>query len=146
LFSLDRKARVEVPTYIRNHEALLNVFGYWPSFHDANVLAYVGPTATRQTVDLGLHTSEMTSEVDAKGYFVLREHVLVTFRFSNVHDSALERFDSGNILFATNISHDSDAPSLRVELDSVMDLSGSFAARSAEVLSVLPCTSEAKAI
>src|SRR5438067_12714001 len=73
---------MEPPTFLDKHQALLDFFGYWPSFRDANVLSYVGPAPGRSTVDLTLHTWEMTSEVDAKGYFVLRKHVLVAFHFA----------------------------------------------------------------
>ena len=109
-------------------------------------MAYTAPTAGRQTVDLTLHTWEMTSEVDAKGYYVLRKHVLVTFRFAGVRDACLERFDSGNILFGMNITRAGDADSFHVELDSVMDMSGDFSATSGEIVSVVPCTSDGKAI
>ena len=137
---------MEAPTFIRNHQALLDHFSYWPSFHDANVISYTGPTADRQTVDLVLHTWEMTSEVDTKGYYVLQKHALVTFRFAGVHAVSLERFDSGNILFGLNITRATDADSFHVELDSVMDMSGDFSATAGEVVSVAPCTSEGKAI
>ena len=137
---------MEVPSFLGNHQALIDHFGYWPSFHDANVLSYTAPTAERQTVDLTLHTWEMTSEVDAKGYFVLQKHVLVAFHFAGVHDVSLQRFDSGNILFGMDITRDGAASSFHVELDSVMDMSGSFAATSGEIVSVLPCTSDGKAI
>ncbi len=137
---------MEAPTFISNYQTLLDHFGYWPSFHDANVIFYAGPTADRPTVDLVLHTWEMTSEVDAKGYYVLRKHALVTFRFAGVHDASLERFDSGNILFGMEITRAGNTDSFHVELDSVMDMSGDFSATSGEVLSVVQCTSDAKAI
>jgi len=137
---------VEAPTFLRNYEALFDHFGYWPSFHDANVMSYTGPSGEHPTVDLVLHTWEMTSEVDAKGYCVLRKHVLVTFRFASVRDACLERFDSGNILFGMNITRAGNADSFHVELDSVMDMSGDFSATSGEIVSVVPCTSDGKAI
>ena len=137
---------MDAPNFLSNYRALLDHFGYWPSFHDANVISYAGPTAERATVDLTLHTWEMTSEVDAKGYYVSRKHALVGFRFSGVHDASLESFDSGNILFGMEITRADDADSFHVELDSVMDMSGDFYAASGEVLSVALCTSDGKAI
>jgi hypothetical protein len=137
---------VEAPTFLGNYQTLLNYFGYWPSFHDANVMSFTGPTAELQTCDLVLHTFEMTSEVDAKGYYVRHKHVLVTFHFAGVHDAALERFDSGNILFGMDITRPDAAGSFRVELNSVMDMSGDFSAASGEIISVVPCTSDGKAI
>src|SRR4051812_35487825 len=109
-------------------------------------MSFTGPTAELQAVDLVLHTFEMTSEVDAKGYYVLHKHVLVTFHFAGVHDAALQRFDSGNILFGMNITRPDGAGCFHVELDSVMDMSGDFSATSGEIVSVAPCTSDGKAI
>jgi hypothetical protein len=137
---------MEAPTFLDNYQALLDHFGYWPSFHDANVMSYTGPTSESQTVDLVLHTFEMTSEVDAKGFYVLHKHVLVTLHFAGVHDASLERFDSGNILFGLDITRPGDKSSFRVALDSVMDMSGDFSAASAAIVSVVPCTSDGKAI
>jgi Immunity protein 50 len=137
---------VEAPTFVSNYQALLDHFGYWPSFHDANVISYAGPTAERQTVDLVLHAWETTSEVDPQGYYIMQKNVLVTFRFAGVHSARLERFDSGNILFGMSITRSGDADSFHVELDSVMDMSGDFSASSGEIASVVPCTSDGKAI
>ena len=133
---------MDVPTYIRNHEAVVSFFGGWPSFHDANVPAY---EAGADTISLTLHTWLMTDEVDAKGSFVLRNHALVSFRFGSLYDVQMDAFRSDNILFGLEISRGSDAASFHVELDSVMDMSGTFSARSGEVVSVIPCTSNGKA-
>jgi hypothetical protein len=131
---------MEVPTFIRNYQAVIDHFGYWPSFHDANVMSYTGPAPGRDTVDLVVHTWEMTPEVDSKGYYVLRKHVLITFRFTGVHHASLDDFDSGNILFGMAITRPESDVSIRVELDSVMDMSGAFSAESAEIVSVVPAT------
>jgi len=45
---------MEAATFLGNYQALLDHFGYWPSFHDANVISYTGPTAGSQTVDFAL--------------------------------------------------------------------------------------------
>ena len=34
---------MDVPTYILNHKAVVEFFGRWPSFHDAEVPAYEAP-------------------------------------------------------------------------------------------------------
>ncbi len=44
-----------VPTYLRNHEAVLNAFGYWPDFHDARVLGFRYREGTGSRVELDLH-------------------------------------------------------------------------------------------
>jgi len=134
---------MDVPTFIKNHQRVVDFFGRWPSFHDANVPAYeMG--ADHESLSLTLHTWLMTDQVDAKGFFVLRNHALVSFRFGGLRDVVMDAVRSGNILFGMEISQNSDATSFHVELDSVMDMSGSFSARSGEVVSVIPCTSDGK--
>jgi hypothetical protein len=86
----------------------------------------------------------MTDEVDAKGYFVLRNHALVSFRFGGLHNVKMDSFASGNILFGLEFFPSRDLSSIRVELDSVMDMSGSFSARSGEIVSIMPYTSDGK--
>jgi len=134
---------MDVPAYIRNHQAVVDFFDRWPSFHDANVVAYELGTEP-DSISLTLHTWLMTDEVDAKGYFVLRNHALVAFRFGGLHDVQMDAFRSDNILFGMEISPRSDSPSFHVELDSVMDMSGSFSAHSGEVVSVVPCKPDGK--
>jgi hypothetical protein len=137
---------MDVPTFLDDHQTVLEFFGYWPSFHDANVISYTAPTTENQEVTLTLHTWEMTSDVDAKGYFVLRKHALISFHFTGVQDASLDRFDSGNILFGMNITRGANNSSFQVELDSVMDMSGSFTASIGEVVSLVQCTHDGKAI
>ena len=132
---------MNVPTYILNHEAVVSFFGRWPSFHDANVLAY---ELGADSISVTLHTWHMTDEVDAKGYFVLRNHALVSFRFDGLCEVQMDAFGSGNILSGLEISPCSAPASFHVELDSVMDMSGSFSAGSGEVVSVIPCTFDGK--
>ena len=132
---------MDVPTYIRNHEAVVDYFDCWPSFHDANVVAY---ELGSDSISLTLHTWLMTDELDPKGYFVLRNHALVEFRFGSLHDLQMDTFGPGNILSGLEMSQSNPA-SFHVELGSVMDMSGSFSARSGEVVSVIPCTSDGRA-
>ena len=134
---------MDVPAYIRNHEAVLECFGRWPSFHDANVVAY---QLSDDVITLTLHTWLLTNELDAKGYFVLTNHGLVSFRFDGLHDVQMETFRSQNILFGLQFSRCPPPASFRVELDSVMDMSGAFSARSGEVVFVTPCTEDGIAV
>jgi hypothetical protein len=93
-----------------------------------------------------LHTWLMTNELDAKSYFVLTNHGLVSFRFDGLHDVQMEAFRAENILVGLELSRCSLPASFRVELDSVMDMSGAFSARSGEVVSVAPCSEDGKVI
>jgi len=132
---------MEVPTYIRNHEAVVSFFGRWPLFHDAVVLAY---EKEADSISFTLHSWLMTDQVDEKGYFILRNHALISFRFGGLHDVQMDAFGSGNILFGLEFSPCSAPALFHVQLDSVMGMSGTFSASSGEVVSVIPCTSDGK--
>jgi len=133
---------MDVPTYILNHKAVIDFYGRWPSFHDANVLAYAAPESETGSLSFTVHTWLTTDKADANGYLVLQNHALVSFRFDGIHDAKMNSFASGNILYGIEFFRGSDLSSFRVELDSVMDMSGSFSARSGEVVSIIPCTSD----
>ena len=63
-------------------EKVVEWFGYWPTFHDAEVLSIKLDRSGGSNVSI--HAFERTSEVDSRGYFPLWKHVIVTF--------AMERF------------------------------------------------------
>jgi hypothetical protein len=132
---------------IGNSEALTRIFGRWPLFHDAEVLSisldregqypYYGPT-----LDMAIHVFEMTSEVDDRGYYVLRHHTLVRFRFHQVVEVALEGFNHQNDLYGLNIIDISERQMewvrFGVKLDSSFGVGAAFHCRAVTVLSVEP--------
>lgn len=132
------------PDYITNHGAVIAFYGRWPSFHDAQVPAYKKPTADDPSLSLTLHTWRMTEQVDPKGYFVLKDHSLVSFGFDGIFDADMDSFQPGNILFGMSFLRFDDSASFRVELDSVMDMSGAFSASSGRVVSIIPCDPNGK--
>jgi hypothetical protein len=76
-------------------------FGYWPKFHDAEVIR---PHLDRTDASaLVLHTWEMTEEVDEKGFYVLRKHIVVEFVMKEVVGLRLDGFSHQNVLFGLTI-------------------------------------------
>ena len=69
-------------------ELLTEVFGRWPSFHDAEVvrlsLERREPYGAGPDLVADVYAFEMTEKVGPDGAYVLRNQVLVTFRFSGV--------------------------------------------------------------
>src|SRR5690242_8169929 len=141
---------ISAPPYLRNAESVVKAFGYWPSFHDAPVVAFHHDHGGGGTVEFTLHGWEMTPEVDERGYLKLIKHHLVRFRFGEISDTDLERFTSmGNILFELRFSTPEESEhsgKFRVDLDSAIggNLCGSFSVRSGEVLEVIPCNAEGR--
>jgi len=77
-------------------QALIEWFGRRPSFHDAEILSVSLDRA--RTSCIRLHTWDLTSEVDAKGYYVLKNHVVVWFLLEGVSDLELAGFSHQNVI------------------------------------------------
>src|SRR6266550_5444997 len=86
---------------IEHSDKLTGIFGRWPSFHDAEVLRLAldrtGPEGP--TLDVQIHVFAATSEVDSTGHYVLKNHTLVTLRFTEVAVENLQWFNKQNVLF-----------------------------------------------
>jgi Immunity protein 50 len=110
-------------------EALVEWFGNWPNFHDAEVLSIaVNQTGTSC---VRVHTWEMTPEVDAKGFHVLRKHVVVSFFLDGLKDEQLDGFIFPNILFELTVTKTSEG--LRLLMDSVYGIEGILTAKAIRV-------------
>jgi hypothetical protein len=132
---------------VEGSQKLEEIFGEWPSFHDAEVLditldreahgAVRGPT-----VRFTVHAFQMTDEVDSRGYYVLRNHVLVRFALYSTEVLHLEGFNLQNVLFGLHVSKPAEpaAPDLAVQVDlkSSYGVAASFQCARAEVASVEP--------
>ena len=131
------------PTYLRNHEAVLAVFGCWPSFHDAPLLS-LEHVPTAGSVDLLIHAFEMMRETDERGYFLTTKHHLIRFKFLGASEPDFSQFDVPNTLFDFVFSPPSDFDAtgrFHVQLNSVTggDCFARFAAESGEVASIKAC-------
>lgn len=129
-------------------ERLTSVFGYWPSFHDAEVIwlrmdrrsfaVGGGPS-----VEAMLHTFEITSDVGPDDCYVLRNHVLVHFRFRDVVELQLAGFNHQNALFGLTVTdlRERQLEHIHFEVDfqSAFGVGASFQCHEIEVLSVEPC-------
>lgn len=128
---------------------LVAVFGYWPSFHDAEVLWMrldrrphgegYGPT-----LEALVHAFEMTNEVSTDGYYILRHHVLVHLLFREVVDLRLEGFNNQNALMGLTLSdlrgRQFERVVWEVRFDSAHGVDASFQCHSVEVVRVAPCS------
>jgi Immunity protein 50 len=83
-------------------DALFEWFGRAPLFHDAYLLEI--SLSTKRSSVMRLHTWEMTDRTDAKGYFILEKHVVVTVTFSEVMNIALSDFNLKGIVDRMHIT------------------------------------------
>ena len=89
----------------------------------------------------------MTDEVDAAGYFVLRNNVLVHLRFAGVENLKLDDFNQQNALFELTISKEEGAGrAFRVVFDASWGVGAEFSCDAVAVLSVQPCNKEGRGL
>ena len=105
-------------------QELYDWFGYWPAFHDAEVLRF--QLNLKAPCHLSLHTWEMTSRVDERGFYELTKHVVVDFTLTNV--SALNFVDPWERSILLDLTIERTGAGFRLDLSSSYGLSGSLEA------------------
>jgi hypothetical protein len=134
---------------IKNKEGLIDIFGRWPSFHDAEILSIYldrdgkgGPF-----LEAKIHLFEMTNQVDAKGCFVQKHHTLVTFRFARVVMGEVKWFNHQNVIACMSIDgvepEQNDGCSFKVSIESSYGCEASFGCEEVIVTNVEPFKSAA---
>jgi hypothetical protein len=131
---------------IQGSELLTSVFGLWPSFHDAEVvrMELVRGVPFEEGPDLrtDVHAFEITKDVGPDGHFVLRHHVLVSFRFRGIDQLRIEGWNNQNALTdlqITDIRSDQlDVLTYEVSFDGSWGVHAEFLCRSVEIESVRP--------
>lgn len=129
---------------IEDADRILRIFGDWPSFHDAEVLRLTLDRAGPQgpSLDLVIHAFEMTPDVDPSGFYVLKNHTLVTLRFIGVALESLGGFNHQNVLSDLAITpldpEEHDGRRVGVTMHSSYGLEGSFECSSCLVADVEP--------
>jgi hypothetical protein len=128
---------------IQNAELIERIFGRWPSFHDAEIhsILLTRDCKPRPQMDVTIHHWQMTSEVDANGYYVLRNQTLSTLRFSGVTDLVLADFNHQNVLLELEISELAESSSgsrFSVSMPTSFGCEASFKCKEICVLSAVP--------
>ncbi len=145
-----------IESHIVGSEKLTNVFGYWPSFHDAEVLELHFDRGNIKTdkgiykfplLTLKIHLWELTKEGNSKGHLVCRHHTIATLNFSDVSDFQMQGFNHQNALLQLSVRReyrsDDPSPYFAVELDPAFGMCASFKCLHMEVVDAV--TSDAQA-
>lgn len=138
---------------IDNAEKLIARFGRWPSFHDAEVLRVEmgrGPPHAPDSTSLliTIHVWETATEYsdDIHYEFAHKNDTVVTFHFQDITELALDGFNLQNVIDDLAVVSDgaSKKHPLKVEIESIFGLGGSFRCARAEVVSVHALPAEAQ--
>jgi hypothetical protein len=85
--------------------------------------------------------------VDSTGHYVLKNHTLVTLRFSDVRELKLEGFNHQNAIFGLTIqpngANNPTDPKFHIELDPTFGVDATFDCASVEIVDVIPMAAAA---
>ncbi len=129
---------------IRNEKALTDIFGYFPSFHDAEIISICLEREGEGApfLEAKIHVFEMTDEVDAQGCYVLKNHTLVTFRFTEIVMGEIKWFNHQNVLALLDIvevePEKNEGCRFQVRFPSSYGCEASFACREVIVIDAMP--------
>jgi hypothetical protein len=115
--------RPELLGEIAGGPQLLEWFGgHAPSFHDAEVLT-LALDRENARCNLRIHAFSMTPEVDDRGFFITKNHVVAAFRFEGVFDLELMDFNEQNAIYSLSLSRTA-SHHLRLEMEPAYGLNG----------------------
>lgn len=121
---------------ILNFEIIREYFGYWPAFHDAEIIkvtfeSHPGywPSVTFLVAAFG-----MTKETDESGHFELVKHCHVELQFTGVHKIEFDGFSHQNIIF--DLVFEENGSNIECSFDSSTGLEATVVAEKVSVLSL----------
>src|SRR4030095_16739057 len=95
---------------IENSDLVVNHFGYWPKFHDSEVMEmqlyrnYPG----EPFMNLKLYAFEATPEMNDQGYHKLIKQCVIEFEFMGISDNYFTDFNFQNAIFELIIEEKDD--------------------------------------
>jgi hypothetical protein len=114
---------------IAGAQTLFDWFGYWPSFHDAEVLSIelnrTGPSK------IEVHTFAATDAVNSEGAYICDKHCIVTLFLEDLEGVDLVDFNQMNVLSSLRFQRENDTFTLA--LASTYGVGGSIKAKSVRI-------------
>jgi hypothetical protein len=150
---------VGIESFILGSELVTKKFGYWPSFHDAEVIdlhlwrGNVDPERSKYqfpVLILDLHHWELTSEVNDKGFLVVKHVTKSKLEFRDVSGFSMNGFNQQNAIFGLSIQRLQDeaggAKHFKVEIEPDFGMAASFTCCAIEVKESVPSDEEGNPI
>ncbi len=103
---------------------LYDWFGYWPTFHDAELVDIV--LATQGSSLIRLYTCDFTGKVHPRGHSEQIKHVTVKFVLDEIVELDLKDFSIQNVMDSVMLVRTGDA--YRVKFEPVWGIGGSVTA------------------
>ena len=121
---------LEVADEVPGSRDLINWFGYWPSFHDAEVLEVELHRAGLSKIRI--HTWETQRDrTDNQGCYLRTKHVMGSFLLEEVMDVHLEGFNHQNVI--TGLDLKQQGGDYNIGLEGIYGVDGSITARKVRI-------------
>ncbi len=146
-----------IETLIGGSKKLTDIFGYWPSFHDAEIFELtfwrgdVEPEANRYifpVLNVTLHVWELSNQPDPPGNLVTKHHTLTKLSFQDVDNFRMEGFNHQNAILGLSITHgerpQGPSPIFAVHFDPAFGMGATFTCGRVEVVDAVPCSEDGK--
>jgi hypothetical protein len=104
---------MQVTDEVPGSSELISWFGYWPSFHDAEVLELQLHRTGHSRVRI--HTFETTNEVNSQGFFICTKHVIVGFVLEGLRNLHLDYFNGQNVISGLDLKQTPEGYELALE-------------------------------
>lgn len=114
---------------IAGGEQLYEWFGYWPSFHDAEVIEVHFSRSGASW--LKIHTWHTTNDVDSSNFFITNKDIVVTFKLKDVLELELDEFNHQNVIFGLELKPVEQG--IELELEPCFGASGRLVAKQVEI-------------
>jgi hypothetical protein len=132
--------------FFSNSNLVMERFGKWPSFHDAEILRvelWRNPDVRQNPsaiLRMDIYVFEVSPDLDERGYFRLENESVICLLFNGVEDLKIADFNYQNVIQELSCSKLKNGR-LAFEIYSSFGLSGSFSCIEAEVTEVRPWNS-----
>ena len=123
---------------IANAEIVIEHFGYWPQFHDAEVakVTFESHSGYWPLVTFVISAFEMTKEIDERGYFKLTKQCDIEFYFTGVEEIDFERFSHQNVLMS--LDFEESGSFIKTIFDASVGLDAVIFSEGVSVVSLIP--------
>ncbi|MCM8813407.1 MAG: immunity 50 family protein [Candidatus Omnitrophica bacterium] len=121
--------------FIKNSTPVVEYFGKWPSFHDAEITKI---EINREGILLKIlfYLFIMSKNIDSRGHYVLEKKSYIEMQFSGIEELKLFDFNVQNVIAGLIIKSAAGGKKY-IEIEPCYGLYGSFMCRDIEVMRIV---------
>ena len=124
---------------IKGSEIVEKLFGYWPTFHDAEIHSFLferDKQAKNSNAILKLNYWQTKQEYSDEIHYeyVMNKNSIITFKFSGLIESNLSGFNHQNVIDELKFTEQDN--NILVEYESIFGSGGSLICENAEIINI----------